>query len=107
MKRHIDLRLTGILVSTLIIGFIVLMTFASVNNYSKRADTRETEKIADIITRAAIQCYALEGGYPPSLEYLAEKYEILLDRNNFIYYYDTHGVDNILPEVIVQPRLRY
>ena len=106
MKTRVDPKLAGALISALFAGVVVVIALFSMNTYSDKAGARETEKIADIITRAAIQCYALEGGYPPSLEYLEEKYNILLNRDSFVYFYSTDGMDNILPDIVVQPIIR-
>jgi hypothetical protein len=58
-------------------------------------------KIAvEAIERAARQCYALEGAYPPTLEYLEENYGLMLDRDRFHYLYEVIG-SNIHPIVEV------
>ena len=52
------------------------------------------------IERAAVLCYALEGYYPPQIEYLENKYGLIVDRNSFLVVYRTFG-SNIRPEVAV------
>jgi len=52
------------------------------------------------IERAAVLCYALEGFYPPKIEYLEEKYGLIVDRDRFLISYRTFG-SNIRPEVFV------
>ena len=53
--------------------------------------------------RASAQCYALEGGYPPSLEYLSDNYGVVLDLDTYYYHYDVQG-SNIAPQIKVIKR---
>ena len=106
MKLNIDLKLISTLVITCVIGLIVVMTFVSTRGYTVGFDDRQTEKIVDVIRRASIQCYALEGNYPPSLKYLTDHYGFILDEDRFVYFYDNSGVGNMLPDIVVRPRLK-
>ena len=106
MKLNLDIKLISMLVITCLIGFIAVMTFVSARRYTAGFDEKQTEKIVDVIRRASIQCYALEGNYPPSLKYLTEHYGFILDEERFVYFYDNPGVGNMLPDIVVQPRLK-
>lgn len=55
------------------------------------------------IDRAARQCYALEGAYPPGLTYLEDHYGLVLDRERYHYYYEVIGA-NIRPIIEVQSK---
>lgn len=70
-------------------------------SYSSKNDEKQADKIVDIIRRSAVQCYALEGSYPPSLDYLARKYELILDEDRFIYHYDCQ-IGNRMPDIMVK-----
>ncbi|NLC84251.1 MAG: hypothetical protein GX749_04135, partial [Ruminococcaceae bacterium] len=48
-------------------------------------------------------CYALEGAYPPALEYLEANYGLIIDRENYDYYYEVVGA-NIRPIIEVQSK---
>ncbi len=52
------------------------------------------------IEKALIHCYAIEGSYPPSLEYLKENYGIYIQEERFYYYYEYVG-SNVRPIVQV------
>jgi hypothetical protein len=63
----------------------------------------ESEKIGrEAIVRATVQCYSLEGRYPPSLEYLEENYGLTLDRKKYVYYYQSIGT-NMMPDIRMFP----
>jgi hypothetical protein len=53
------------------------------------------------VERAVMQCYALEGAYPPDLDYLQENYGLILDRGQYDYLYEIVA-GNIHPVIQVQ-----
>lgn len=62
---------------------------------------QEALRIAkDSILRSAIRCYALEGVYPPSYEYLKENYGIQIDEEKYTVFYDIFA-SNMMPDVTV------
>ena len=56
------------------------------------------------IRRAAVQCYALEGVYPPSFEYLRQNYGINTDMALYFVDYRFLG-SNLMPDIAVLPRM--
>ncbi len=48
----------------------------------------------------AVQCYASEGFYPPSLDYLVENYNLVLKEDQFLYFYDAFS-SNIMPDIMI------
>ncbi|GKI16598.1 hypothetical protein CE91St44_30830 [Oscillospiraceae bacterium] len=52
------------------------------------------------VLERAVQCYALEGAYPPSLAYLEENYGLQVDRSRYIVTYEAFA-PNLLPDVTV------
>ncbi len=53
--------------------------------------------------RSITHCYAVEGTYPSSLEYLKENYGLTYDETVFFVDYQTIG-SNILPDVTIIER---
>ncbi len=60
--------------------------------------TQETMQQA--IDRALVHCYAIEGSYPSSLDYLRDNYGVFIQEERFYYYYEYIG-SNIRPVVQV------
>ncbi|MDO4753504.1 MAG: hypothetical protein Q4A41_00720 [Bacillota bacterium] len=83
---------------TIFVG-IMLLAFLYIGNVSGNNAAEEITNAENAIQKAAITCYALEGGYP-SLDYLVENYGILLNKDEFIYHYEMIG-SNILPIIKV------
>ncbi|MDR0963403.1 MAG: hypothetical protein LBM60_02160 [Clostridium sp.] len=67
-----------------------------------RSEMERRESAKNAITRAAVQCYALEGRYPQSISYLEEKYGLRVDRDNYTIHYQAFA-PNILPDIDVIP----
>ena len=47
-----------------------------------------------------MQCYAIEGRYPPSVDYLEENYGILIDRDKYDVFYSGFA-SNFMPDITV------
>ena len=100
---RIDLKIWSVVIFTCLIGVIVIAMFVSMSRYSARTNADEPARMTQIILDAAVQCYALEGSYPPDLDYLTEKYGSQLDNNQYYYYYNNQ-IGNMLPEIQVLPK---
>ena len=69
---------------------------------SDRMDREGAETLRSAIARASVQCYAIEGRYPPSVQYLEENYGIRIDRERFHVFYEGFA-SNIIPDITVIP----
>lgn len=52
------------------------------------------------IEQSAVQCYVVEGTYPPTLEHLEENYGLQINREDFYVVYDVFAA-NLPPQVKV------
>ena len=96
---RIDLKLVGMIIGMAMITIVLFSILAPANTFTSNAESRQTKAIEAIIDKALIQCYALEGSYPPNLEYL-ESYGVILDKAHFNYYFEGIG-SNVKPIVKV------
>lgn len=89
----------------IIIVIIVIfgISFQSIDKVSKTNQEDRSEAIEQVILKASLQCYALEGSYPSTIEYLKENYGIILDEDQYYYFYDIKGA-NIAPNIRVIKR---
>lgn len=55
------------------------------------------------ILDAAMQCCAVEGAYPLSLEHLEQNYGLTVNREDFVITYQAYA-NNVAPSVVVIPR---
>lgn len=68
--------------------------------FSQKADTKGADTLRDALRRASVQCYAIEGRYPPSLEYLAQHYGIQIDKERYDVFYSGFA-SNFMPDITV------
>ena len=66
----------------------------------KDLDEETVTAIRDAIRRSALQCYAVEGIYPPTLEYLEENYGLQVNTRDYYIRYDIFA-SNIAPQITV------
>ena len=78
--------------------FLILLS-----SFGQTTLERQQESLTDAIHRDIVQCYALEGVYPPSLEYLQEHYGLTWDPETFFVDYEPIG-SNLYPDVTVMIR---
>ena len=103
--RKPSLAFIAMLVSLAVITVVMIMAFAAIRGYGSHYDETRLKEVRDTVLSAVSQCYALEGAYPPDLEYLEENYGLILDRSRYIYHYEIFA-SNIFPDVKVLPLRR-
>lgn len=72
----------------------------AVNSISAGTENRQEETLRQAIDRCIINCYCVEGTYPPSLQYIEDNYGLIYDENLFFIDYRAIG-SNILPDVTI------
>ena len=93
------------IISLIMILAIITILFLSFNNFKDNSKSLYADVIEGTVKKYLIQCYAIEGSYPPDLEYLAQNYGLILDHDNYIYHYMPFS-SNILPDVKVYYRAK-
>lgn len=85
-----------------IILFVVLIGafLAGTGIFSDKAQAEGQDVLKDAITKAAVQCYAIEGYYPPSIQYLEEHYDIRIDKTRYSVMYNGFA-SNVMPDITV------
>lgn len=92
----------GYLLSFIIFLLVVILFLFSVKAIAGRTDEDRLNALTDTVKRASIQCYAIEGRYPPSVEYLEEHYGVVIDHNQYYVFYDGWA-SNIMPDITILP----
>jgi uncharacterized protein YpmS len=85
----------------IIVVIALLISIWWVSGSLSASQNEEQLKIAeDAVRRATVQCYSLEGRYPPGLDYLVENYGLTLNKDKYIYHYSSVGT-NMMPTIRV------
>lgn len=102
-QKWLDARfVTGCLVAAAVFGVAAGMFLNGISSFLHRTKAEGMETLQDAITRGCVQCYAIEGRYPPSVEYLEEQYGIQIDRDQYAVFYNGFA-SNLMPEITVVP----
>lgn len=86
--------------SVVIFALAAIVFVCAVSSASKGNVTAQRENLESAINRAAVYCYALEGNYPESLDYIKEHYGLYYDESLFYVDYNVRGA-NIFPDITV------
>lgn len=100
-KKDFVQKLWNTLFGIFFICFILifLIGLQSVTNSTTREQLVSLERT---IRKDVIHCYATEGTYPPSLDYLKEHYGLAYNEKLFFVDYISIG-SNIMPDITVIP----
>lgn len=83
-----------------VVCFIFFLT--AITSVSDEVDENEVKALKNAIDKAITTCYAIEGTYPESIEYIEENYGVVIERDKYAVVYDILG-PNIKPNVVVAP----
>jgi len=65
--------------------------------YMSQINSRqEIELLRQTVNRTVVECYAIEGIYPPDVEYMEENYQLSYDEDQYFIFYDCFS-SNIMP----------
>ncbi len=87
-------------ISILIFVSIAVLFFFAVDATGKSSISKQQESLENALSRDIVQCYAIEGRYPPNLEYLEEHYGLTYDKTTFFVDYMPIA-SNLYPDVTV------
>ena len=90
-----------LLLLSLLLACLLLPASAAAFRSGDRANLRcGKQALYDALERDISTCYALEGFYPPDLEYLKEHYGLTYDESSFVVEYQPVA-GNIRPDVTI------
>lgn len=95
----------GMIVPIVLFLCLLLFLSAGLNNVSSASDKESRKILQDAVLRATVQCYAIEGMYPPDVKYLEDNYGVTYDHDRFIVHYDAFA-GNIMPDIAVVDLLK-
>ena len=78
----------------------VLLFLSALSNLSDGQRSEGADQLEEAVRRSAVACYAAEGIYPPSLDYLEQHYGVQVDHERYTVIYDVFAA-NLMPDVTV------
>lgn len=107
IKRVLSLRArlitAAVLLAVLVLAALGLGLMLGSRQVGRDLDTASAQALRQAVLQAAVQCYAVEGSYPASLDYLEENYGLLVNHDRFIVTYEAFA-SNLMPQVNVLER---
>ena len=103
MKKKKNGPARGLALTLIVFALIFGGAVALVQNIGASSETMEEELVLQAVRSAALTCYAIEGAYPPDLQYLRDYYGIRYDRSRYVVSYDAFA-SNLMPEIRVMIR---
>jgi hypothetical protein len=99
------LTLTNIwqIISLIILAGFIFFFIAGVTSVDDTTTQEQAKSLETAVRRSIAQCYAVEGTYPPSLDYLTEHYGLIYDNDSYYIDYTAIG-SNIMPDVTILPK---
>lgn len=98
MKQRSFLIIKIVLLTAVIGGLLYAMNAGAAR--LNRAGGESMKQLENSIRKATMTCYATEGVYPPTLEYLKKNYGIQIDESRFTVFYEVFA-KNLMPEITV------
>ena len=92
-----------LIVTAAVFLLVLALLFCSLYRIDTRTDERQLDQLQSAIKRACVTCFAVEGRYPPSIDYLTEHYGVSVDEARYIVRYDRFA-DNVIPQIVVLVR---
>ena len=98
MKRT---KINPLQISIAALGLICLVWFfLSLRHLSKSQGEEGRRQLETALRRAAVACYAVEGIYPPDLNYLCNRYGLQIREDQYTVFYEIFA-DNLMPDITV------
>lgn len=102
-KKKLLSPLLDIVLPVIFFAVVIWLFDFGVNNITSAAEKERLRAAEQAVMKAAVQCYALEGQYPPSIAYMHEHYGLNVDEEIYIIHYEVIA-SNLIPQIFVLPR---
>ena len=99
--RTLSFKTIGTLITVLLSISVIWMTGRALLRLDERSRESGLYVTREAVSRTVMQCYALEGVYPPDIEYLRERYGLVIDEARYYVYYEVVA-GNIHPVIDIR-----
>ena len=99
-KNHISVSGIAVLITCFAFALFFILFYKGVSSVESTTYEKQYESLETALERSISQCYAVEGTYPPNLEYIIQNYGLIYDDTLFHVDYRPIG-SNIMPDVTI------
>lgn len=86
--------------SILLVMAVLLCFIIAVSQLESGRQSQGKQQLEEAVRRTVAACYALEGFYPPNVEYMQNHYTLQYDRSSYVIRYEIIA-SNLMPEITV------
>lgn len=97
LKKRI---LESVNVSVAFFVLVMVLFLLGISMLSSSSVNDDEQILRNAINKDIIHCYAVEGFYPPTLDYIEDHYGLTYDHDKFLVDYEAIG-NNVMPNVMV------
>ena len=83
----------------------LIFFISSLASVDRQQGEEGRQQLETALRRAAVACYAAEGVYPPTVEYLQEHYGVQIEEERYIVFYEIFA-NNLMPDITVLEKER-
>ena len=88
------------LLMPLVAAVVLIFFLTALSNMDEGKALEEKLQLENALKKSTVACYAIEGAYPPSIDYLIENYGIQINEARFIVKYE-YQASNLMPDITV------
>lgn len=99
-RKIYDTTLFPLFFSVLLFAAVLLLFLWGIGTTERQSKAENLRTAQQSVRNAAISCYALEGHYPQSYDYLKKNYALSVNEDKYAVFY-TIFASNILPDISV------
>lgn len=102
-KKKLDKSIIKRIAAFLLFFAVLIFVYYGIGYLDKTSEKDALKSANDALACTVVQCYSIEGRYPPDKEYMKSEYGLNIDTNKYIVHYVSNG-GNILPDYKVMKK---
>ena len=91
--------------AALLAALCLVLFISSLASVDRQQGEEGRQQLETALRRAAVACYAAEGIYPPTVEYLQQHYGVQIEEERYIVFYEIFA-NNLMPDITVLEKER-
>lgn len=101
--KNLNFRALPAALGIVLFAVMILWLVLALGNASHASDEERLAQVKQSVENGITLCYAAEGSYPDSLEYLTQSYGVVFDESRYLVHYERFA-SNVRPTVTVIQR---
>ena len=100
MKKQRSFTIIKVILLFAVLAVAVFCLYKATVKMNRGQEAESLKQLESSIRKATMTCYATEGVYPPTIQYLKDNYGIQIDESRFTVCYEVFA-KNMMPDITV------